>query len=312
MKCIRSICFSFHLNKYLVKYSYFFASADHWAYPETNPNGVLKDTEDWGGMCSSGRRQSPVDLAHDASIKGEYPGFVFQGYDKSIIDPQMVNNGHSIQISTTAGPISVLGGGLPGNYIFDQMHFHWASEHTINSGRYALELHMVHHEKRFESLSKAAVEKNGVAVLGILFHVSAKPNPIIERFLSNAGSIFEAPANTMTYKDNLLLEELLPKNLTSYFRYEGSLTTPGCGEAVVWTVFEASLPISLDQVERFKSVQADDGQKLTHNYRSIQPLNNRALVYVKGFVDSGVTSISNISVLLMIFSAVASFAVNKY
>lgn len=46
-------------------------------------------------MCSSGRRQSPVDLAHDASIKGEYPGFVFQGYDKSIIDPQMVNNGHS-------------------------------------------------------------------------------------------------------------------------------------------------------------------------------------------------------------------------
>ena len=100
----------------------------------------------------------------------------------------------------------MLGGGLPGNYIFDQMHFHWASEHTINSGRYALELHMVHHEKRFESLSKAAVEKNGVAVLGILFHVSAKPNPIIERFLTNAGSIFESPANAMTYKDNLLLQ----------------------------------------------------------------------------------------------------------
>lgn len=109
-----------------------------------------------------------------------------------------------------------------------------------------------------------------------------------------------------------LFSELLPKNLTSYFRYEGSLTTPGCGEAVVWTVFEASLPISLDQVERFKSVQADDGQKLTHNYRSIQPLNNRALVYVKGFVDSGVTSISNMSVLLMIISAVTSFAVNKF
>ena len=99
-----------------------------------------------------------------------------------------------------------MGGGLPGNYIFDQMHFHWASEHTINSGRYALELHMVHHEKRFESLSKAAVEKNGVAVLGILFHVSAKPNPIIERFLTNAGSIFEVPENAVTYKDNLLLE----------------------------------------------------------------------------------------------------------
>jgi carbonic anhydrase len=40
-----------------------------------------------------------------------------------------------VQISTVPGPISVSGGGLPGTYIFDQMHFHWASEHTLNGGR---------------------------------------------------------------------------------------------------------------------------------------------------------------------------------
>lgn len=28
------------------------------------------------------------------------------------------------------------GGGLPGIYVMDQMHFHWASEHTINEERY--------------------------------------------------------------------------------------------------------------------------------------------------------------------------------
>lgn len=28
------------------------------------------------------------------------------------------------------------GGGLPGIYRMDQMHFHWASEHTIDSKRY--------------------------------------------------------------------------------------------------------------------------------------------------------------------------------
>lgn len=28
------------------------------------------------------------------------------------------------------------GGGLPGIYQMDQMHFHWASEHTIDSKRY--------------------------------------------------------------------------------------------------------------------------------------------------------------------------------
>jgi carbonic anhydrase len=107
---------------------------------------------------------------------------------------------------------------------------------------------MVHHEKRFETISKAAVEKNGVAVLGILFHVAAEPNPIIEKVLFNSGSVFEAVGRNQTYKEKLLLMDLLPKNKYSYFRYEGSLTTPGCGEAVVWTVFENSIPISMDQV----------------------------------------------------------------
>lgn len=107
---------------------------------------------------------------------------------------------------------------------------------------------MVHHEKRFDTITKAAVEKNGVAVLGVLFHVSAAPNPVIENFLYNAGTVFEAAGRNQTYNDKLLLIDLLPKNKNSYFRYEGSLTTPACGEAVVWTVFENSIAISLDQV----------------------------------------------------------------
>jgi carbonic anhydrase len=114
--------------------------------------------------------------------------------------------------------------------------------------RYALELHMVHHEKRFETIAKAATEKNGVAVLGVLFHVAVDPNPMIENLLSNAGTIFQAVGRNQTYQEKLLLENLLPKNKAGFFRYEGSLTTPGCGEAVVWTVFEKSIPISMDQV----------------------------------------------------------------
>lgn len=29
----------------------------------------------------------------------------------------------------------ITGGGLPGIYIMDQMHFHWSSEHTLNNNR---------------------------------------------------------------------------------------------------------------------------------------------------------------------------------
>lgn len=55
----------------------------------------LTDSEDWGGMCAAGKRQSPVDLAHDAAIKGEYPGLIFQNFDSAMKSPQIVNNGHS-------------------------------------------------------------------------------------------------------------------------------------------------------------------------------------------------------------------------
>lgn len=35
------------------------------------------------------------------------------------------------------------------------------------------------------------------------------------------------------------------------------------------------------QLERFKSVHDPEGHELTHNYRHIQPLNSRALIYVQ-------------------------------
>lgn len=38
------------------------------------------------------------------------------------------------------------------------------------------------------------------------------------------------------------------KNLTKYFRYDGSLTTPDCAEAVVWTLFTSTVQLSKGQV----------------------------------------------------------------
>jgi len=35
---------------------------------------------------------------------------------------------------------------------------------------------------------------------------------------------------------------------SSYYRYFGGLTTPGCQEIVVWTVFTKPIGISADQV----------------------------------------------------------------
>lgn len=45
------------------------------------------------------------------------------------------------------------------------------------------------------------------------------------------------------------LMSLLPKhNMSQYYRYYGSLTTPPCSQAVVWTLYEVPIYISWSQV----------------------------------------------------------------
>jgi carbonic anhydrase len=46
----------------------------------------------------------------------------------------------------------------------------------------------------------------------------------------------------------------LPKKLNDFFRYNGSLTTPKCEEAVVWTIMANPVLISMGQVD-WKFVQ---------------------------------------------------------
>jgi carbonic anhydrase len=48
--------------------------------------------------------------------------------------------------------------------------------------------------------------------------------------------------------ETLSLRDLLPESLSKFYRYMGSLTTPGCQEIVVWTVFADPITASESQV----------------------------------------------------------------
>lgn len=255
-------------------------AADTWHYPKPNPDGTVGEPQHWGGSCDTGRRQSPIDLNMKAAVKGAYPLFVFDNYDQPMRNASLVNNGHTIQVSAGEVSASVYGGGLSNKYILEQFHFHWSSEHTIADQRYALEVHLVHRNSKYATLTDAAAQKAGVAVLAVLFHVSEQPNEAIKTILDETASVKDKVNDHVRLTESLTLENLLPKSRTEYFRYEGSLTTPLCAESVVWTIFPESLPVSLAQLEEFKTIRNGEHEELVLNYRPVQPLNARALVWV--------------------------------
>uniref|UniRef100_A0A671PI37 Carbonic anhydrase 6 n=1 Tax=Sinocyclocheilus anshuiensis TaxID=1608454 RepID=A0A671PI37_9TELE len=80
---------------------------------------------------------------------------------------------------------------------------------------------------------------------------------------------------------NLNVRSMLPENLSHFFRYQGSLTTPPCHESILWTVFNTPITLSHTQVPPkvlMKNTLMDHENKtLWNDYRMAQPLNDRVV-----------------------------------
>ncbi|KAM6465090.1 carbonic anhydrase 4 isoform 2-T2 [Liasis olivaceus] len=255
--------------------------------------------------------QSPVNILtqqvqYDESLKA----FNFKNYD---IKPNkkwtMENNGHTVQVQLDGSGMVELGG-LAGRYKAMQFHFHWGSqegelrspgsEHSIDGERYAMELHIVHIKEEFNDVA-SAIKGKGVAVLGFFIKAgnkNANYEPLISNFkaISAAGNKTEIPA--------LALGSLIPekKDLTSFYRYKGSLTTPGCNEEVVWTLFEKPIELGSQQIEEFwKKLYFDTDMRfsMVDNFRPVQPIYSRTI-----YKSNSNTLLPPRNVLLLIPTAV--------
>jgi hypothetical protein len=70
----------------------------------------------------------------------------------------------------------------------------------------------------------------------------------------------------------------LPTKVSDYYRYSGSLTTPGCDEVVEWFVLDNPvLTISDEQILSFQSVEDNHGYPILTNSRPIQDINFRTV-----------------------------------
>jgi len=161
------------------------------------------------------------------------------------------------------------------------------SEHTINGKQYSAEGHFVHYKTAYKSFAEAlGAGKNGdweaIAVVGVLYDVKAQGTPSfkpmqegLKQLGTQCGKLIEvaSPINMMALG--------VVENTGFIFRYNGSLTTPPCTEAVVWSVFGIPSPIGRSDLELFRKLKTCKGEALGNNYRSVQATPDSKVTEVK-------------------------------
>lgn len=209
--------------------------------------------KNWGTLCTGfsdcdGAEQSPIDIEVAAAIKDENAPNLEFAYGQTPVD--IVNNGHTIQFNVSGDNILTIGDAA---YNLLQLHYHAASEHTLNGKHFPLEVHFVHKGDK------------GLAVVGVFFK-EGDSNVLLDNYLVN----FPKKKGVHKAEKVIPLAALIPENL-DYYHYDGSLTTPPCSEIVDWYVLQAPIEASKEQLEQMAAILHD-------NYRPVQPLNGRKVI----------------------------------
>lgn len=233
-------------------------SAPHWTHEEEAEWGGIQDSTQTVAPltypyaeCNIGQHQSPVDLGtmtSETSLNSLQTKYVA---DK----PDFFNSGHAVQVNVSSNYKGQLKIGSDA-YPLIQYHFHAPSEHVIGSKTYPAELHFVH------------IRPDGkMAVLGVLLE-EGKANSTIQTILDNVSKV-----GSEHKKDTGLTinpTSLLPKTLSKFYTYAGSLTTPPCSEGVNWYVLATPITVSTTQLTQLEDLYND-------NARKAQNLNGRVV-----------------------------------
>uniref|UniRef100_A0A914L9V3 Carbonic anhydrase n=1 Tax=Meloidogyne incognita TaxID=6306 RepID=A0A914L9V3_MELIC len=252
-----------------------------WGYEDHN------GPHTWGKHCRHGTRQSPIDI-RTSNLEFAYINQLhFVNYDQSGA-VELKNNGHGVAISgfekwePRQRPY-IYGGGLTGKYLLLQFHFHWTSdhlygsEHTINNLHYPVEVHLVHVKEEYNTLTEALEQPDGLAVVGIFMYIGNEGSSMAN-LETGLKRVVEQDSATLIF--NYTVGVHLPPVLDNFYRYQGSLTTPGCDESVIWTLMVEPIPILVQQLETLRAIHGPIfGKRLSVNNRPLQPLNGRRVQF---------------------------------
>lgn len=218
----------------------------HWSYDgEFGPANWANINSNWA-KCSTGNRQSPIDLRDGMKVDLEQIAFDYHPSSFNEID-----NGHTIQVNVGGGNFLTVGNTT---YELQGFHFHRPSEERINGKGTEMVVHLVH--KSYDGK---------LAVLAVLLE-RGTANPMIQTVWNNLPLEKQTTVSPSIVLD---VNEILPAK-REYFTYMGSLTTPPCTEDVLWLVMKQPMTASPQQMALFsrlyplnsRPVQASNGRMI--------------------------------------------------
>ena len=218
----------------------------HWEYDGEHGPANWGKLKDEFAACSSGKRQSPIDIREGIKVDLERIQFDYRPTQFRIID-----NGHTVQVNVGEGMTITVQGK---RYELLQFHFHRPSEERVGGRSYDMVAHLVHKN-----------EDNQLAVVALLMEVGAE-HPVIQTLWNHMPL---EKNQEVSPADAINLTSLLPENRT-YWTYMGSLTTPPCTEGVLWIVMKQPVQISSEQISIFSRLYR-------RNARPVQPANGRMI-----------------------------------
>ena len=224
------------------------ASETAWKYEGKQGSEHWAELSEKFGLCATGVNQSPINIT--SVIEANLPPLV-TNYHKSQVSE--INNGHTVQANIKGNNTFT---NDDGTFDLLQFHFHAPSENIIEGKSFPLEAHFVH------------ADQNGrLAVIGVMFELG-KENSELAKLWTNMP---ETSHSKTTLIKELSALNLLPKE-KSYYRFNGSLTTPPCTEGVRWFVLKDTIEASQAQIDKFRNVMGTDTN------RPVQPINARVIL----------------------------------
>ncbi|XP_042364552.1 carbonic anhydrase 4-like [Plectropomus leopardus] len=251
------------------------AAESEWCY--TRCEHTPSHWGDISGAFCGEKRQSPINIdTHYVQIDPHLQNFTFVSFSSPNAIEYITNNGHTVKCVLKDNEVEVSGGGLNGTYSTIQFHFHWGdteyqpgSEHTIDGQRYPMEMHIVSLKKGL-NVTQAKADPEGLAVLG--FFINATDDEDTSEAWSKLTSTITQEIDTeVPVSHDISINDLIGNvDLTKFYRYMGSLTTPMCNEAVVWTIFQEPIIINKNLIRHFSMKTG-----FSDVYRPIQNTNGR-------------------------------------